>query len=155
MKETLQQSRVRDLTAQDETAWLRLWAGYLVFYDVEMTDEQTNLTWSRLMDPASKIKGLVALDSTGRVVGMCNYILHDNTWTATPVCYLEDLMVEQGVRGGGVGEAMIAELKERMDQQGWARIYWMTRENNYRARGLYDKFSKADGFVRYVIKAKS
>jgi ribosomal protein S18 acetylase RimI-like enzyme len=155
MKETLQQSRVRDLTAQDETAWLRLWAGYLVFYNVEMTDEQTNLTWSRLMDPTSKIKGLVAEDSTGRVVGICNYILHDNTWTATPVCYLEDLMVEQGVRGGGVGEAMISELKERMDQHGWARIYWMTRENNYRARGLYDKFSKADGFVRYVIKSKT
>jgi ribosomal protein S18 acetylase RimI-like enzyme len=155
MKETPQQSRVRDLSAQDETAWLRLWAGYLVFYAVEMTDEQTNLTWSRLMDPSSTIKGLVAEDATGRVVGICNYILHDNTWTATPVCYLEDLMVEQGVRGGGVGEAMIAELKERMDQQGWSRIYWMTRENNYRARGLYDKFSKADGFVRYVIKAKS
>jgi ribosomal protein S18 acetylase RimI-like enzyme len=64
-------------------------------------------------------------------------------------------MVEQGVRGGGVGEAMISELKERMDQHGWARIYWMTRENNYRARGLYDKFSKADGFVRYVIKSKT
>jgi ribosomal protein S18 acetylase RimI-like enzyme len=155
MKETLQQSRVRDLTAQDETAWLRLWAGYLVFYNVEMTDEQTNLTWSRLMDPSSTIKGLVAEDATGRVVGMCNYILHENTWTATPVCYLEDLMVEQGVRGGGVGEAMISELKERMDQHGWARIYWMTRENNYRARGLYDKFSKADGFVRYVIKSKT
>jgi hypothetical protein len=31
-------------------------------------------------------------------------------------------------------------------------VYWNTKENNYRARGLYDKFARADGFVRYVVK---
>jgi ribosomal protein S18 acetylase RimI-like enzyme len=153
MQESLQQSRVRGIRATDEPAWRRLWAGYLLFYQVDLSDEQSNLTWQRLMDPNSPIHGLVAEDPTGRVVGICNYILHENTWTSTPVCYLEDLMVEQGLRGNGVGEAMISELQDKMKQNGWSRIYWMTKENNYRARGLYDKFSKADGFVRYVIKA--
>ncbi len=152
MLETPQQSRVRLLTAQDETAWRRLWAGYCNFYEVVMSDDQTNLTWSRLIDPASSIKGLVAENVEGRVIGFCNYILHDNTWTSAPVCYLEDLYVEQNLRGDGVGAAMIHELQDMMKQHGWARIYWMTKENNYRARGLYDKFVRADGFVRYVIK---
>jgi hypothetical protein len=28
----------------------------------------------------------------------------------------------------------------------------MTREDNYRARGLYDRFAKRDAFVRYVVR---
>jgi GNAT superfamily N-acetyltransferase len=150
--ESPQQSRVRDLTEADETAWRRLWAGYCNFYEVVMSDEQTDLTWERLLSKTSAIKGLVCEDSEGRVIGMCNYILHENTWTPTPVCYLEDLFVEHSLRGDGVGEGMIQELIDRMKQNGWSRIYWNTKENNYRARGLYDKFSKADGFVRYVVK---
>ncbi len=152
INETLQQSRVRDLTVNDEAAWRRLWAGYCSFYKVEMSDEQTNFTWKRMQDPASSIKGLVAENAEGRVVGICNYLLHENTWTMTPVCYLEDLFVEDTVRGGGVGEALISELQDRMQSEGWSRVYWMTKENNYRARGLYDKFVRSDGFVRYSLK---
>jgi ribosomal protein S18 acetylase RimI-like enzyme len=152
IKEMPQQQRIRDLNEADEPAWRRLWAGYLDFYQAELTDEQTNLTWRRLMDPSSAIKGLVAYDVDSRVVGFCNYVLHPNTWTSEPVCYLEDLYVEKGVRGDGVGEALIRELSDRMKSEGWSRVYWNTKENNYRARGLYDKFSRADGFVRYVIK---
>jgi hypothetical protein len=29
----------------------------------------------------------------------------------------------------------------------------MTREDNYRARGLYDRFTKRDAFVRYVLRS--
>jgi GNAT superfamily N-acetyltransferase len=152
MLETPQQSRVRDLSVNDETAWRRLWAGYCNFYEVEMADEQTNFTWERLINPASPIKGFVAENAEGRVIGMCNYILHENTWTSTPVCYLEDLFVEHSLRGDGVGEALIQELIDKMKANGWSRIYWNTKENNYRARGLYDKFARVDGFVRYVIK---
>jgi GNAT superfamily N-acetyltransferase len=155
MSETPQQSRVRDLTAADEPAWRRLWAGYCNFYEAVLSDEQTNFTWARLIDPASSIKGLIAENAEGRVIGMCNFILHENTWTSSPVCYLEDLYVEHSLRGDGVGEAMIQELTDRMKIEGWSRIYWNTKENNYRARGLYDKFTRADGFVRYVIKKAS
>jgi len=32
---------------------------------------------------------------------------------------------------------------------GWSRVYWHTRQSNEAARRLYDKFAKADDFVRY------
>jgi len=38
-----------------------------------------------------------------------------------------------------------------MKSRGWARLYWATRETNYRARGLYDKFTPHSGFLRYVV----
>lgn len=152
MQETPQQARVRPITLQDESAWRRLWAGYCQFYEVDMSDEQTDFTWDRISKGTSTIHGLVAENSEGRVVGICNYLLHDSCWTMASVCYLQDLFVEPGLRGVGVGEALISELSDLMKSSGWSRIYWMTKENNYRARGLYDKFTRADGFVRYVIK---
>lgn len=36
--------------------------------------------------------------------------------------------------------------------QSWSRLYWNTRENNYRARGLYDKYTPHSGFLRYVVE---
>jgi hypothetical protein len=33
----------------------------------------------------------------------------------------------------------------------WARLYWNTKENNYRARALYDTYTPHSGFIRYVI----
>jgi ribosomal protein S18 acetylase RimI-like enzyme len=61
--------------------------------------------------------------------------------------------VQPGERARGVGAALIDDLRARMGREGWSRIYWMTREDNYRARGLYDRFTKRDAFVRYVLRS--
>ena len=42
-------------------------------------------------------------------------------------------------------------MKVHIRAQGWCRLYWHTRHNNYRARGLYDKFTKQNDFVRYTV----
>lgn len=41
----------------------------------------------------------------------------------------------------GVGKLLIHSLVAEMKLQGWSRVYWHRRENNYRARTLYDKFT--------------
>ena len=39
----------------------------------------------------------------------------------------------------------------KRDEQGWSRVYWVTKEDNARARRLYDRFAPADGFIRYSV----
>jgi hypothetical protein len=34
-------------------------------------------------------------------------------------------------------------------QRGASRLYWLTREDNARARLLYDKVARFNGFIRY------
>ena len=145
---------IRPATPRDEAAWRTLWAGYCQFYEVELGSAVTKRTWQRICDPTSSIKAIVAEHPTLGVIGMANYIVHDNTWELSPVCYLEDLFVDPGQRAAGVGEALIDWLVAAMGRHGWSRIYWMTKENNYRARGLYDKYNPRDAFVRYVVKPK-
>lgn len=142
---------LRPIDARDAARWCELWDGYCRFYEREPNDAVARHTWSRIMDAASPVHAFVAEDSAAGVIGICNYIIHDNTSTLTPVCYLQDLFVDPAQRAGGVGKQMIDWLVAEMKTHGWARIYWNTKENNYRARGLYDKYTPRDAFVRYVI----
>lgn len=143
---------VRRLDARDESAWRTLWAAYCQFYEAAIDADVTRHTWDRLMLGASTLRAIVAESSRDGVIAIGHYVLHENTWEMTPVCYLEDLFVAPHFRAAGVGQQMIDWLVAEMTREGWSRLYWMTRENNYRARGLYDKYATSDGFVRYVVK---
>jgi GNAT superfamily N-acetyltransferase len=157
-------AKIRPIELRDQAQWLDMWASYQAFYEVSLDAATTQALWSRLFDPASTIRALVAEAAAepgseggngqggGVPIGLCHYILHANTWEIAPVCYLQDLYVQPGERARGVGAAMIEQLRTQMADEGWSRIYWMTREDNYRARGLYDRFAKRDAFVRYVVR---
>jgi GNAT superfamily N-acetyltransferase len=141
---------VRAATSSDESRWRELWAGYNAFYETEVPESITQVTWRRIANPAVPMLGRVAeLDE--RVVGFSIAVLHESTWVAAPICYLEDLFVERAARGSGVGRMLLQDLVVLARQNGWPKLYWHTRGNNVTARRLYDTFTRADDFVRYVI----
>jgi GNAT superfamily N-acetyltransferase len=142
--------QIRKIAEQDYPRWFALWADYCRFYGKPPDEAVTAHTWARLMNPTSAIFGIVA-EVDGRVVGIANCVMHENTSTLTPVCYLQDLFVDPETRAAGIGKQMIDWLLAEMKAQGWARVYWATKENNYRARGMYDKFTPHSGFLRYVV----
>lgn len=151
----MSQVSIRTIEPRDEARWRVLWEGYCRFYERELSEPITQHTWSRIMDTASPVHAIVADDANEGVIGISNYIIHDNTWTLTPVCYLEDLFVDPAQRGAGVGGELIDWLVAEMQTQGWSRLYWNTKENNYRARGLYDKYTPHSGFLRYVVNSSA
>jgi ribosomal protein S18 acetylase RimI-like enzyme len=141
---------VRAIAASDEAVWRRLWAGYTAFYETVVPDAITDATWRRLLDPASPLLGRIA-EIGGQAAGFSASVLHDGTWTAGPLCYLEDLFVDPRARGAGAGGALIQDLIDLGRARGWSRLYWHTRAGNAAARRLYDKFTPADDFVRYRL----
>lgn len=144
---------IRAIAATDATEWRRLWDAYCAFYKTEVPERVTQTLWCRILDPAAPVKGLVAADADGRLLGLCHYVLHPHTWSTQLVCYLEDLFTAEAARGQGVGRALIARLTEMGREAGWGRVYWHTESTNTRARILYDKVTGgADGYVRYMIK---
>jgi GNAT superfamily N-acetyltransferase len=142
---------IRPIEARDQARWRELWDGYCRFYEREPSEPITRHTWERIMRPDSAVHAIVAERSDGRVIGMANYLIHDNTATLTPICYLQDLFVDPQERARGVGKALIDWLVDEMKAHGWSRLYWNTKENNYRGRGLYDKYTPHSGFLRYVV----
>ncbi|HTK01754.1 MAG TPA: GNAT family N-acetyltransferase [Bordetella sp.] len=144
-------STIRPIEPRDEARWRILFDGYTRFYKRVPNETLTRHTWSRILDPRVPVHAIVAEDETGTVIGIANYLLHESTLTLTPVCYLQDLFVDPTVRAQGAGKQMIDWLVDEMKARQWSRLYWQTKEDNYRARGLYDKYTPHSGFVRYVI----
>lgn len=145
-------TEIRALTPADHDAWLPLWRGYLEFYESDLSDAQTALTWRRLIDPGAPIHGAVTVDAAGRPVGFVHWLTHPATWSATPYCYLEDLFVAPEARGSGAGRALIAHVTEWARENGCAKVYWLTQETNATARALYDRVATHTGFVHYEIE---
>lgn len=143
--------QIRDAQPQDQTDWLKLWRDYLAFYNVDLAEDVTAHTWARIMDPASRLSmRLAVLD--GQMVGFAIHHFHESTWVKTPDCYLEDLFIDETIRGKGIGRALIDDLIAITKDKGWSRLYWHTDENNQRTRKLYDSYVESDGHIRYRIK---
>ncbi len=141
---------IRRLAAKDRADWLRLFKGYIAFYEATVAEDVIELVWQRLMAGAAEDHvGLVAVDEADRPIGLAHILFHRSTWSPTWYCYLEDLFVDPACRKGGVGRALIQAVYEAADAQGCTRIYWATQEANATARALYDQVATKTVFVQY------
>ena len=142
---------VRAVALSDERQWRRLWKDYCCFYEAKISDEVTQRTWERMLDPGSPLFGRIAENAGLGVTGFSIPVLHEGTWTMAPICYLEDLFVDPAARGAGAGRALIQDLVDLAHGKKWSRLYWHTHKENAAARRLYARFAEADGFVRYRL----
>ena len=143
---------IRPVSRADFDAWLPLWDGYNAFYEragpTALPREITETTWNRFFDAYEPIHALVA-ELDGELVGLVHYLFHRGTTSRGPICYLQDLFTEEGVRGKGVGRALIEAVYNRAREAGVKRVYWLTHETNETAMALYDKVAERSGFVMY------
>jgi GNAT superfamily N-acetyltransferase len=140
--------RIRPLEPSDREAWDPLWQGYLTFYEASVSDEVTDLSWSRLHDPAEPMHGYAAVID-GRMAGIMHLILHRSMWTKGPYCYLQDLFTAPWARRQGVAAALIEHATAEAAANGASRQIWLTHETNLEARRLYDRVATRTGFIQY------
>lgn len=140
---------IRPLKSSDRDQWDPLWQGYLSFYKHELSAEQTDLTWSRLVDEEYGMHSLVA-ELDGELVGLAHFSFTHSSWAQNRDLYLEDLFVSPNVRGQGFGKALILALDEVAREEGSRKVWWETQTNNLVARRLYDSVAELSDFVKYV-----
>lgn len=141
--------KIREAQADDYAAWLTLWQGYLDFYGTDLDEAVTLATWRRILSPDSGLFCRLAETEKG-VVGFSICVLHEGTWVTRPLCYLEDLFVDDAARGQGAGRALIEAIIDEARDKAWSKVYWVTRTGNP-ARALYDQLATVDDYVRYRI----
>jgi GNAT superfamily N-acetyltransferase len=143
---------VRALKETDRLDWERLYEGYAAFYKVSQTAEMRQTVWSWIFDPAKEVEALAAVASDGKLVGIAHYRSFSRPLAASVGGFLDDLFVDPDVRGQGVADALISALKAEGEKRGWTVIRWITAEDNYRARGVYDRLAARTRWVTYDIK---
>ena len=140
----------RPVELRDKERWLELWKGYLTFYKTEFSADKTEVTWNRLLDPGFNLYGLVAETDTN-IVGMTTFNFQNSTWSEKGQCLLEDLFVDETIRGQGTGRALIDAVIIEAKTRGCSRVYWNTDETNETARKLYDSYVLESGKRQYRV----
>ncbi|MEL6574545.1 MAG: GNAT family N-acetyltransferase [Pseudomonadota bacterium] len=146
---------IRDLDESARGSWEELWAAYNAFYGrsgaTALSSEVIDLTWARLLDPASSVCGFLAYRG-GRAVGLAHVVFHPNLIQREPTCYLQDLFTTPNARGGGVASALVEAVCRLCREKGAIDVYWHTHESNETARRLYDRLARNTGFLVYRMK---
>ena len=132
----------------ERARWNELWSAYQRFYGVELSSQVTDSTWQRMHD--GRIHGLGARDPGGRLIGIVHFLYHEDTWSMARACYLQDLYVDETVRGSGCGRKLIEAVNAAALAAGANSPYWLTHESNTVARRLYERVARNHGFVQYT-----
>lgn len=148
----MSEMRIVALQARHREDWERLYAGYAAFYRVEQTPEMRARVWGWIMDPAHEVKAFVAEDATGRAVGLAHFRPFARPLSASTGGFLDDLFVDPGTRGQRVADALIEAVAEEGRRRGWSVIRWITADDNYRGRGVYDRLATRTMWITYDKK---
>lgn len=142
---------IRQVQAGDRAGWDGLYAGYAAFYRVEQTEAMRDRVWGWIHDPAQVTEGLVAVDG-GRLIGLAHFRSFNRPLAASVGGFLDDLFVDPAARGSGAAEALLRAVADVGRDRGWTVIRWITADDNYRARGLYDRVAERTKWVTYDIR---
>jgi GNAT superfamily N-acetyltransferase len=140
------------LKDSDKADWRRLYDGYAAFYNMPMTDETAERVWGWLHDPEHVQEALVARDVTGRVIGLAHFRAMPSPLRGAYAGFLDDLFVDPEVRGSGAADKLLEALNAIAAERGWPVIRWITADNNYRARGVYDRKATRSMWITYEMK---
>ena len=75
----------------------------------------------------------------GKAIAFALYFTNFSTFLAQPGLYLEDLYVQPGHRGKGVGEAMLTRLAATAAARGCGRFEWSVLDWNAEAIRFYER----------------
>jgi GNAT superfamily N-acetyltransferase len=141
---------IRPVGADERAGWQRLFEAYAAFYRVPLTQESVSATWRWLHDPAYPVEGVLAL-ADGEPVGFAHFRGMPNPLRGREFGFLDDLYVDPSARGRGVGEALLGHLAAVARERGWPKLRWLTADDNYRARTLYDRVAAKTGWNLYEL----
>jgi GNAT superfamily N-acetyltransferase len=139
---------ISPLRVAERSRWDELWTAYQRFYGIELSAQVTDSTWQRIH--AARIHGLGARDSTGRLIGIAHFLYHEDTWSTARACYLQDLYVDERLRGQGCGRKLIEAVNAAARAAAASSPHWLTQESNSVARRLYDRLAQNHGFIQYA-----
>ena len=142
---------VTELCLSDRDDWEQLYRAYAEFYEVPMNEEILESVWSWIFDGQNQFYALIARDSSGNPLGLMHYRAMPSPLRGKVVGFLDDLYIKPESRGKGVVEELYKALNESAYNKNWPFIRWITAENNYRGRSVYDKISEKTQWVTYQM----
>ncbi len=129
---------VRPIRRDEVDDGLPLYAGYQRFYGVTQPDDERNRAFfSRFVSP-SDAGLLLGAWHDGALVGFACVYWTFSSISAAEIALMSDLFVAGGMRGHGIGRALIEAAVEAARARGLHHLEWFTAPDNTTAQRLYD-----------------
>ncbi len=126
---------VRPVSANDMDQVLPLIAGYQTFYGAKPDEERNRRFFSRFLHPSEEGL-LLGAWVDGGLMGFATF-------------------VKEGVRGKGVGRALIQSALDETRRRGAAHLEWFTAPDNATAQRLYDSVPGAGRSTWYAYEIEA
>jgi GNAT superfamily N-acetyltransferase len=108
------------------------------FAEFQKTPERLTLTIEQLRLDKDVFKCLVAVTSTGRIIGFSTWFFAYYSWTGKAV-YMDDLFVVESFRGKGIGSRLFLAVIELARQSGCRKVKWQVSKWNTSGITYYKK----------------
>ena len=138
------------LTSSHYDGWLKLYKLYAEFYNTSLSNTGTETTWGWLIDTNHPCTGIVVLEEN-LLVGLAHFREMPSPLRGKYIGFLDDLFVDPNHRRKGIGEKMIEELNVISRRNNWNLVRWITRDDNTKAKSLYEKLSKKTNWEVYEL----
>ena len=142
---------IRKLEQKDKENWAKLYIDYAEFYKVPMNTKILDTVWKWIHDEAHIVNG-ICFELEGIIVGIAHYRTMPRPIKGQYIGFLDDLFVEQEMRGQKIAQKLINYLKSLSKVNNWDGIRWITHSSNENAKKLYDKIANNTGFELYELK---
>jgi GNAT superfamily N-acetyltransferase len=137
---------------------LPLMRAYCDFYEVAPSDAALRALSLELIEhPDTSGTQLIARDehSGGTAVGFATLYWTFSTLSASAIGLMNDLYVDPGARGHGVGAALIEACEAQCAAHGLPILEWETAPDNTTAQALYDRFgAQRSEWIAYTLSVK-
>ncbi len=138
--------------AADRTGWQALYQGYRRHYRQPADRRAADTVWDWITNDGSPLEGRVARRADGEVVGLIHFRGVPRPLHGATGGYVDDMFVAEAARGSGLAEALIEAVKGIGRERGWSDLRWITSDDNYRARGFYDRIGRRTMMLTYEIR---
>lgn len=92
---------------------------------------------------------LLVAEADGHLVGMCALLFSESTWSASPVCELQDVLVTQGHRRTDVGRGLVQTAEGLARARGCSRLFLLAESWNFDAHAFYRSLGLAEKTCLY------
>ena len=145
---------VRPIGVQDMDEVLPLIAGYQTFYGAKPDEPRNRRFFSRFLDPSDEGL-LLGAWVDGVLVGFATLYWFFSSTKATETVLMNDLFVQEGIRGKGIGRALIQRALDETRRRGAAHLEWFTAPDNATAQRLYDSVPGAGRSTWYAYEIEA
>lgn len=143
----MESAAIRYIDSGDYDQWLPLWEENCLH---QIAPDVTAETWKRLCDPSFPVNGIGVWDN-GHLCAILHYVLHPVTGLIEPVCYMQDLFVQEQYRRKGYARDLVLMLDAMGKDEKWGRIYWIAQHNNDAAQTLYKSIGYKLDFSFHIL----